>query len=146
MQVINTSLLSDAQHIEQMNRQFHPSQRGQSVPEPTPDADGLSHMHSGSGSLSAGDPLTGTALGTELFYSCQLASVPQKQACYNMGILSGCFSYQLSLIGCGRGFKRVFGRKVVRNAFVVFTSRALSKGHLTRCLYGSHGRMWEGFS
>ncbi len=76
-QVINTSLLSDAQHIEQMNRQFHPSQRGQSVPEPTPDADGLSHVHSGSGSLSAGDPLTGTPLKTEVSCHCQLASVLQ---------------------------------------------------------------------
>ena len=65
VQVINTSLLSDAQHIEQMNRQFHPSQRGQSVPDPTPSADGLSQVQGGSGSLSAGDPLTGTPLKTE---------------------------------------------------------------------------------
>lgn len=74
VQVINTSLLSDAQHIEQMNRQFHPSQRGQSVPDPTPAADGLNQVQAGSGSLSAGDPLTGMPLKTEASHLVQAAS------------------------------------------------------------------------
>ena len=43
LQVINTSLLGDAQHIEQMNRQYHPASRDQAQPaEPSADAHILS--------------------------------------------------------------------------------------------------------
>ena len=53
MQVINTSLLGDAQHIEQMDRQFHPSRQGQSVTPPASGADNLSFMQAWTASVFA---------------------------------------------------------------------------------------------
>ena len=41
LQVINTSLLADEQHIQQMDRQFHPARQGHSQPEPGAGADSL---------------------------------------------------------------------------------------------------------